>query len=195
MCWGPALIVLISWKCRLCNAIICEVGKGHVLRRPSQIWREKKVGVWRSHPCPYSSIIRLQVMFVIKETLLMVRITRMRSQSVSVLMDKALWWGVLRKWRQASMPFVMRSVSVERLTSSVTRNAFSGSCPRCSSLLRKWEVSFMNELRSMYYAGDGLQIVNTFSRLAIAGNNKALCLGLVVIKKRLVSSSMISMIS
>ena len=53
----------------------------------------------------------------------------------------------------------------------------------------------MNELRSMYYAGDGLQIVNTFSRLAIAGNNKALCLGLVVIKKRLVSSSMISMIS
>lgn len=69
--------------------------------------------------------------------------------------------------------FVMRDVSVERLTSSVTRNAFSGSCPRCSSLLRKCEVSFMKELCSMYYGGDGLQIVNTFSRLAIAGNNKA----------------------
>lgn len=73
--------------------------------------------------------------------------------------------------------FVMRNVSVERLTSSVTRNAFSGSCPRCSSLLRKCEVSFMNELCSMYYGGDGLQIVNTFSRLAIAGNNKAFVFG------------------
>ena len=57
------------------------------------------------------------------------------------------------------MPFVMRNVSVERLTSSVTRNAFSGSCRRCSSLLRKCVMSLVNELCSMFYAGDGLQIV------------------------------------
>lgn len=88
--------------------------------------------------------------------------------------------------------FVMRNVSVERLTSSVTRNAFSGSCPRCSSLLRKCEVSFMNELCSMYYGGDGLQIAVGWLLLETI---RRLCLGLVVIKKRLVSSSMISMIS
>ena len=73
--------------------------------------------------------------------------------------------------------FVMRNVSVARLTSRVTRNAFSDSCPRCSSLLRKCVVSLVNELCSMYYAGDGLQIVNTFSRLAITGNNKAFVFG------------------
>ena len=59
----------------------------------------------------------------------------------------------------------------------MTKKAFSGSCLRCSSLLRKCVVSLVNELCSMYYAGDGLQIVNTFSRWAITGNNKAFVFG------------------
>ena len=56
-CTDCAHIMKMSSK--VCNAIICKVGKGHVLRRLSQIWREKKAGVWRSHPCPYSSTIYL----------------------------------------------------------------------------------------------------------------------------------------
>ena len=48
-------------------------------------------------------------------------------------------------------------------------------------------MSLVNELCSMYYAGDGLQIVNTFSRLAITGNNKAFVFGVRLLRKCVVS--------
>ena len=74
----------------------------------------------------------------------------MRSQSVSVLMDKSVVVRCIGKTTTGIYAFVMRNVSVERLTSSVTRNAFLCGCPRCSSLLRKCIESFENELCSMY---------------------------------------------
>ena len=45
----------------------------------------------------------------------------------------------------------------------------------------------MNCVVCITHAGDGLQIVNTFSRLAITGNNKAFVFGVRLLRKCVVS--------
>ena len=105
----------------------------------------------------------------------------------------------------------MRNVSQCRYrddTSRVTEKSFSGSCPRCSSLLRKCAVSVMNECvvctKGLRWWSTNCEIrlkgwllLETMGRpglpvLCILGKMwKRPGLGLDCIMKRLVSSSMI----
>ena len=70
---------------------------------------------------------------------------RMRSHKVSVLIVEELRMRVSRKRRHASIPSLWGMLVWREETSRVTRKALSGSCPSCSSLLRKCVVPFMKD--------------------------------------------------
>ena len=70
----------------------------------------------------------------------------MRSLRVSVPTVELLRSRVSRKCRQAVMPSLWGMLVSRKQRSRVTRRALGGSCPSCSSLLRKCVVSFMNDI-------------------------------------------------
>ena len=67
---------------------------------------------------------------------------RMRSHRVSVLIVEGLRMRVSRKCQHASMPSLWAMLVWREETSRVTRKALLGSCPSCSSLLRKCILSY-----------------------------------------------------